>query len=117
MRFGLPFLRTIHDYFRSPDRTSKLSLNGDGVIRIGRAETRAGCTFVIIHILHRADCSSLSPDVADLTAGRPTDPLTEPLAKPGVMDSSPRTYPGHELSILQLLHALRIKLERDELLE
>ena len=33
------------------------------------------------------------------------------------MDSPPRTYPGHELSTLQLLHALRIKLEQDELLE
>ena len=37
--------------------------------------------FVIIHILRQAACSLLSPDIADPTTGRPTDPSTEPLAR------------------------------------
>ena len=32
-------------------------------------------------------------------------------------DSPAKLYPGHKLSILQLLHALRIKLKQGELLE
>ena len=34
-----------------------------------------------------------------------------------MMEAPPKTHPGHDLSTLQLLRALRIKLEQGELLE
>ena len=74
-------------------------------------ETRAVRSFVI------PLTSSTIPRHRRLYQHVPLIPWQVLLLKTLAMESPPKTYPGHELSTLQLLHALHIKLAQGDLLE
>ena len=63
----------------------------------------------------RASCWHPPHPSASIATAHSTD--QDLPSKPLAMESPQKSYPGHDLSTLQLLHALRIRLEQGELLE
>ena len=99
----------INNHFHTLGRTRVRESELSEPVLAKEAETRAGYTFVVRDLrYHQLD-------------GCETPPIpSQDLSIEGLVmgpSSPPKAYPGHELSIPQLLYALRTKLEHGELLE